>query len=177
MSSVRKRFERRNPAGELARVWDEFCSDLRYEYDARGNLTRLHNADDTAVVMIYNDRDMKVEINDPSQGHWQFAYNALGEMTRKLDARGQALDYEYDEMGRLIVRHELRDINSLNEEFPNRERTLTAQWDNSYGSRSGQPGTLISLSLEDAQSGAIVHSRQYFYDGWGRLNCDRRRHW
>jgi len=86
-----ERIEIKNPLGETEEVHDDLCGLITYGYDATGNLTSVTGADEEDVTMSYDLGGRKIDMDDPDKGYWQYAYNALGEMTRQLDSKDQAM--------------------------------------------------------------------------------------
>jgi YD repeat-containing protein len=50
-------------------------------------------------------------MNDPDVGVCSYAYNALGELIRQVDAKNQTVTMQYDKLGRMTSRAE-PDLNS-----------------------------------------------------------------
>ena len=45
-------------------------------------------------------------MDDPDMGHWDYQYNAYGELIEQRDARNQTSTLRYDALGRMISRVE-----------------------------------------------------------------------
>ena len=158
--------EVKNVLGETTEVYDDNCGQVVYRYDAIGNLTSVKGADGSVVGMSYDGGDRKIAQDDPDKGHLQYAYNALGELTRQLDARNQAIDFEYDPLGRVTHRRELKAVDDLSDTV----YTTVNHQANSY--RTGRPGMSqpSATIYRIGESGAIVHRRKNDYDWFGRVN-------
>ncbi len=61
----------------------DFFQNIYAEYDALGNQTRL---------------------DDPDKGTWDYIYNGLGQITWQMDANGNTVIFNYDELGRPLER-------------------------------------------------------------------------
>ena len=62
-------------------------------------------------AMSYDTRGRKIGMTDPNMGSWSYLYNALGELIRQTDAKGQVGTLTYDVLGRMLTRNE-PDLNS-----------------------------------------------------------------
>ena len=116
--------------------------------------------------MTYDFAGRKTSLNDPDKGYWQYAYNALGEMSRQLDSKGQAVDFSYDVLGRITYRRERKDVASLTDSVHvtvNRESTTYIT--NSIG--KGQVGTVI---YRRGEAGTELQRKVISYDGFGRVD-------
>ncbi len=137
----------RSAWGPMTEVVDANGGRTRYEYDAFGELLRVRDAQDNTVATLgYNPLGMKVSIDDMDRGAWTWTRNALGETTALRDAKGQAVQFEYDLLGR-VTRRTAPDG--------------TASW--SWGSAAGKHeiGRLASLA-------GPGYSENFTYDGIGR---------
>ena len=52
-----------------------------------------------------NLKGFKLTLDDPDMGLWSYAYDALGNLTRQTDARGQRICLYYDPLNRLAGKH------------------------------------------------------------------------
>jgi len=79
------------PFGELASIWDAGWNETRLEYDARGRLARLDH---------------------PDSGAWHYTWNVFGELVSQRDDQlpAGAIDWDYDQLGRLRQRSEREGI-------------------------------------------------------------------
>lgn len=85
-------------------------SDTRYTYDLMGNLTHVKTSDANnsqpssflrTVIMNYNNFGRKIGMNDPDMGNWSYVYDAMGNLTRQTDQKGQVLCFYYDSLNRI----------------------------------------------------------------------------
>lgn len=119
-----------NSLGQLALVRDfsgttspyTWYSDTRYTYDLLGNLTHVttSNPSDSQptswlrqVVMTYNKIGRKISMQDPDMGDWFYIYDALGNLTRQTDEKGQVVCFYYDNLNRLL--RQVQDSTPANE--------------------------------------------------------------
>jgi YD repeat-containing protein len=63
------------------------------------------------TTLTYDLAGRKTRMTDPDMGTWSYAYNALGELERQTDARGQRICLYYDDLGRLTGKHYRTDDN------------------------------------------------------------------
>ncbi len=99
----------KNNQGKTIRIEQEEGAWLEHEYDAVGNLIRT-NANSIITTMSYDIRGRKTGMDDPNMGHWDYRYNALGELIWQKDAEQQEVNLTYDALGRMIQRVELEGI-------------------------------------------------------------------
>jgi RHS repeat-associated protein len=83
---------------------------VEYTYDHFGNL-KTTNAGGVVTTLGYDLRGRKISMTDPDMGAWTYAYNALGELIRQVDAKSQTTTMAYDKLGRMVSRTEA-DLNS-----------------------------------------------------------------
>jgi hypothetical protein len=60
--------------------------------------------------MTYDGRGRKIAMDDPDMGVWTYEYNALGELIKQTDAKGQVVEMAYDVLGRMIERSEAEGV-------------------------------------------------------------------
>jgi RHS repeat-associated protein len=164
----RRRMELRNVLGEITTVYDHRCGMITNEHDAVGNLIRTTGADGVSVTMQYDLRGRKISMSDPDKGHWRYAWNALGERLRQLDPKGQAMDFGYDQLGRITDRWELVDAVGMvrgQGRVLHHERTL---WQNATDPSAPGKGKRLSVIYQMA-SGHEVHRIDHQFDELGRL--------
>lgn len=159
--------EVRNALGETTHVYDENCEVVTYVYDPVGNPLSVTGVDGAVVAMQYDDVGRnKIAMQDPDKGDWEYAYNALGELTRQLDSKNQAIDFVYDEMGRVTNRFELENVGSLGAsgDIVNEEVTT---WNN--GPDGNDIGKVDHVQYLN-NAGQLVHERDMTYDDFGRVS-------
>jgi RHS repeat-associated protein len=98
-----RRIIEQNGAGQLVYAEDHLGNTISHRYDPYGNLIRT----DDGIVLVqmkYDVMGRRTEILDPNTGRRVTTYNAFGEVVAEEDARGLVTRYEYDVLGRLVVR-------------------------------------------------------------------------
>jgi len=81
---------------------------VKYIYDAADRLTQVDKVDasmTTVTTIDYDYASRKLSMDDADMGLWTYNYNALGELTRQVDARGKAVCFYYDSLGRMKGKH------------------------------------------------------------------------
>jgi len=73
-----------------------------YFYYADGNLKQV-NAPGSQLSMTYDRKGNKIGMIDPDMGTWSYVYDALGQLRRQEDARGNVTRIKYDLLGRKIL--------------------------------------------------------------------------
>jgi len=160
--------ELRNALGETVAVYDNACGAVSHTYDAVGNLTRVTGADGAVTTTIYDLSGRKTSMNDPDKGNWQYAYNALGELTRQIDSKSQAIDFAYDNLGRVVDRWERTGVSSLGDGSYATVNRETTTWNNSTSTSVKGKGQITASVYRSGETGAVVQQRNYSYDGLGR---------
>jgi RHS repeat-associated protein len=160
--------ENRNPLGETIEVFDQQCGRVGFTHDAVGNLTSTSGVDGETVTVSWDRMGRKTSLSDPDKGLWRYAYNPLGEMTRQLDSKGQAIDFEYDVLGRVTEKRELRDVGSVTDASFTVVNVEITSYENSSSANARGKGRPESISYRTGESGAILHKRDFIYDGFGR---------
>ncbi|MSQ98592.1 MAG: hypothetical protein EXR85_04760 [Xanthomonadales bacterium] len=162
------RLEQRNALGETTRVYDHLCGKTGYEFDAGGNLVRVTGVDGAATTAVFDLGGRKVSLDDPDKGFWQYGYNPLGEMTRQLDEKSQAIDLVYDQLGRVIHRRELTSVSSLGDNIYTTVNHEEYSWNNSVVQTVKGKGAILQQVYRSGEAGAVLHQRQFSYDSFGR---------
>ncbi|MDP2348541.1 MAG: SpvB/TcaC N-terminal domain-containing protein, partial [Gammaproteobacteria bacterium] len=91
-------------------VTDDLGGRIGYEYDARGNLTKLISKGTTSqplnieTVIGYDLLGRRISLDDPDQGEWAYEYNRFNELVEQEDALGQRTEMSYDALGRMLTR-------------------------------------------------------------------------
>jgi len=96
----------KNVAGQTALMEDPAGGRIRYAYDANNNLLGT-DANGILNTVSYDLRGRKTGMADADMGGWQYAYNALGELIRQVDALSQTTTLQYDVLGRMTRRTEV----------------------------------------------------------------------
>lgn len=78
-----------------------------YSYDGLGNLTKVDVKNGAEIVKTvsakYNNAGLKVEINDPDTGKYNYEYDPLGLMRKQSDARRNVYQFEYDKLNNQVL--------------------------------------------------------------------------
>jgi len=83
---------------------------VSYTYDEADRLTSA--AYGSASTTLDNDlAGRKISMSDADMGSWSYTYDALGNLTRQKDARGQRICLYYDPLNRLLGKHYRPDDN------------------------------------------------------------------
>ncbi|MFK8048924.1 MAG: RHS repeat-associated core domain-containing protein, partial [Halioglobus sp.] len=149
-----------NVLGELVDVYDDENARLSYGYDADGNLAsvrHLGNSSDPHNVLVTMDYDLlgrKTIMDDPDKGHWEYEYNAFGELEIQTNGNNQTSTMNYDALGRMIRRVDRRADGSVESD---------SRWSFNNALTGGGRGSLIAV--DDLSS---YYSESYGYDSLGR---------
>ncbi len=93
-----------NSNGLTGRVQGPEGPAVAYYYDKMGRLVDAVYG--TAVTHLVHDQGgRKTSQSDPDMGTWIYAYDALGNLIRQTDARGQRICLYYDNLNRLTGKH------------------------------------------------------------------------
>lgn len=72
-----------------------------FDYDDKGNLTSICNANTDCSHMEYERHGLPTDIYDFANTHTVNAYNAAGDLISSTNAENETTDYAYDRAGRL----------------------------------------------------------------------------
>ncbi len=81
--------------------WGAGGPETLYSHDGAGNLTGVRDAEGNVTRIAYDPLGRKVEMWDPSMGHWTYGYDAAGNLVQQTDGRGVTLRFTYDALNRL----------------------------------------------------------------------------
>jgi len=142
--------------GQEVQIIDEKSQTLTKTYDPFGNLEQTiaptTGTGANTTVLGYDLRGRKTSMDDPDMGHWVYAYDALGQLRRQTDNKGQVSTLTYDVLGRMATRAEAEG---------------TTAW--TYDSVTKGIGKLGSVS------GPNGYQQNLSYDVYGRPLADVRR--
>ena len=116
--------------------------------------------------MSYDLAGRKTSMDDLDKGVWQYAYNPLGEITRQLDSKNQAVDFTYDSLGRVSNRRELSNVSSLTDSV----YTTVNRETSAYRTASPGKSQLSTVSYRTGESGTVLHKKAFIYDAYGRAD-------
>ncbi|PHS14045.1 MAG: hypothetical protein COA86_16255 [Kangiella sp.] len=155
----------KNEQGELDQTEDAKGSELRYDYNAYGNLLQVNlysggvGAAYVQVINTFDDYGHKTQTNDKDKGIWNYQYNAFDELVEQTNAKNQISYLDYDDAGRLVRRY---------------EPSGTSCWN--YNSTNGRLDNEkifnnANRSISQCSSYNNEHHRKtYFYDSNGRVD-------
>ncbi|MBI4760292.1 MAG: hypothetical protein HY780_03655 [Chloroflexi bacterium] len=106
------------------------------------------------TTITYDHGGRKTALSDPDMGTWTYSYDALGNLTRQTDARGQRICLYYDSLNRLIGKHYRADDNC----------PANPTFDVTYSYDQGTYGKGHRTSMTDASG-----STTWLYDARGRV--------
>lgn len=69
--------------------------EIRYEYDARGNLIEVTGPDGARCEVVYGEGDRPARVIDPLGGQWTFSYDATGRLRRRNDPTGAVMRFHH----------------------------------------------------------------------------------
>lgn len=99
---------RRDVWGRTTEVIPLLPPTASYEYDALDRLVRVTSGGGETTIW-YDQAGRKLGMRDADMGQWAYTYDALGNLRRQTDARGQRICLYYDSLNRLIGKHYRRD--------------------------------------------------------------------
>ena len=142
--------------GQEVEVIDEAGSSLKKYYDPFGNLEQTvaptAGSGANTTVLSYDKRGRKITMADPDMGIWTYAYDALGQLRKQTDNKGQITLLTYDVLGRMKTRNEAEGITT---------------W--TYDTASMGIGKLASIT------GPGGFQQNLAYDTYGRPQADVRK--
>lgn len=148
-----------NANGQTRRVVDSNLYWKQFDFDAFGNAVRVRDSlNNTNQSASFNIRGFRTQSVDTDMGTWNYLFNALGELVQYTDAKGQAVDFQYDSVSRLRQRTEPGPAGAGG--------TVTNGW--TWGSSivDHNVGQLISASVTG--TGVTSYSETHYYDTLGR---------
>ncbi len=75
-------------------------TETKYEYDRRGNPSRMIDADGNVWTYEYDARARRIATTDPDKGRSTYTYDSAGRTLTSTDSRGVTLARTYDALGR-----------------------------------------------------------------------------
>ncbi len=99
----------KNALGEIVQTIDDAGLVADFDYDIQGNQIAMRRTSDVQraevkTTMQYDRSGRKISEFDPDSGGSSTRYNALGEVIRVTDAKGQISENHYDALGRVWKR-------------------------------------------------------------------------
>lgn len=151
--------ERRHASGDIYQVEEGSDADtskrtqITYRYDAAGRLVRTIDSGDNKTFIAYDERDRKIQQDDPNMGVWRYRYNSFGELVWQKDAKSQVSETEYDRLGRVT---KSTDASGTEEHF----------WDSATNGK----GKLQKVEHAENGSNPLHYSKTFNYDSLNRLD-------
>ena len=95
----------KNYLGQNFQIFDAIGNELRYQYNAYGQLlnVRAINTSNVSSLRTSNTYDLygnKLTTNDQDKGLWRYSYSGFGELLNQTDAKSQSVSFTYDVLGR-----------------------------------------------------------------------------
>lgn len=116
-----------NFMGWMTSVIDNGGNEVRYEYYSDGKIksAQIGEMRNTRVLIEYDNLRNRMSVKDPNYGTMSYKNDALGNIKKIVNAQ-YVVDFEYDILGRTIVRkeHDLKD---------NRRRMVQWEYSRDYG--------------------------------------------
>lgn len=149
-----------------------------YAYETISNTIRDRitiSVGGNATTIVSDIRGNRLSIQDPDAGTVTSTYNALNQLTNRIDANGNQTSYAYDLGGRLV---------QAAYSNGNESETITYNYDNAEGAGVGQLASvkkngnndcvflydnLGRISNKTVYDGNTLYSHKYDYNNWGQL--------
>ncbi|HEX7699924.1 MAG TPA: RHS repeat-associated core domain-containing protein, partial [Kofleriaceae bacterium] len=130
-----------------------------YTYDAEGRLIAVTDALGHPTTVEYDMLGRKTATVDPDRGRIETTFLANGLVHESHDASGQVIRFDYDGIGRQILREDLDASNRVT-------RTATWQWDTDpSGTPSGASRGRLVSTTDSQVSTTITTANVYDADG------------
>ncbi|MFA0813678.1 RHS repeat-associated core domain-containing protein, partial [Microbulbifer epialgicus] len=173
--------------GNLVKSVDDAMGEMvhtRYTYDGSGLIKTVTlgsgGLDDPATQSSFEfDRaGYRVQLTDPNTGTVESLYNALGQLVWQEDNKGQAIDYDYDSLGRLTKQTDETGIAEWFYDAPNAKGSLESRsyteggvevFLESYSYRGDSKLQSVTTRLVGGSDNKS-YEHSYGYDTSGRLN-------
>ena len=101
----------KNYLGQNVSVFDALTNELRYQYNAYGQLLNVRainrsNVNSLRTSTTYDVYGNKLTTNDQDKGLWRYTYSGFGELLTQTDAKAQSVSFAYDTLGRKTRRYD-----------------------------------------------------------------------
>jgi len=180
-ANTQKTYQHKNVLGWTMWTEDHDLQRVTFEYDARGNLTKVTDPSSNIKENEYNLLDQKIKMIDPDMGTWEYEYNVLGELTKQWDAKtpkatnptSPTVEMQYDVLGRLVQRIEAEGTSNWTYDDPAISHSLgKLTHENSPGSfiRNFTFDSVGRPSTTEMIIDGIPHTTSLSYDSSGRVD-------
>ena len=154
-------------AGNLVKSIDHNGEAVRYIRDGHGNVLRTEHYDATGaiignetIIATYDITGNRLTLDDPDMGHWEYRYNAFGELKWQKDNKGQIKEIRYDDLGR---------VEEKTEPNPRTGSDITYRWEYDEGNKAkGKLTRACTLSAGIDCIGETFNRDLFTYDDLGR---------
>jgi len=148
---------------EIIEFTQEGTYNTYYEYDLKGNLTKLTDSKGNITQIQYDRLGRKISLNDPDTGITTYTYDKLGNLLTQTDNKGQTISMEYDVLSRLKIKSSLRATGEAISTL------ATYEYDDATPNRNCLGRLSKVTSLRGAPGGGDeAISTSFYYDSEGR---------
>jgi RHS repeat-associated protein len=134
-----------------------------YEYDLKGNLTKVTDNQGNITQIQYDRLGRKILLNDPDTGITTYAYDKLGNLLTQTDNKGNVITMEYDVLSRLVAKR------GLSPQGTGPITLATYEYDDASKSNcKGRLSTVTSLRASPEGASEAISITSYYYDTEGR---------
>lgn len=133
-----------NSQGWVTSVTDANTISTSFQYDALGNLTTVVKPAGGNVLLTYDIRSRKKQLDDPYAGVINYTYSAAGELLNEGVVGGRSSSSTYDDLGRLKTRTDTAN-----------GRNLRAVYEYDCANSVGK---LCSETISDTTAGSAAYS-------------------
>lgn len=158
-----------------------------YYYDVSGNLRQVVVAqDETRKQQYWYDKiNRLIAQNDPNNGgdastgnssdnrNWQFRYNGFGDLVWRKDPKGNIIEYNFDNLGRIIRNYSPTDqteINYLYDQGANAIGAITNITNSNGYTENYKYNQIGQLYEKTALVGGVSYRTNLAYDKYGRIS-------
>lgn len=153
--------ETRDVWGRLTSIVDAMNGTTSYEHDSFNNVTKTIDPANNVIAVEYDQWGRKANMRDPDLGWIHYDVDALGQLYKQVSpiqrALGQSITFEYDALGRMVLRSEPDLVSGWEFDKP------PAQANCATTKSCGQLVEAYTIS-----GGARTYRRTQAYDAFGR---------
>ncbi|MDD5449561.1 MAG: toxin TcdB middle/N-terminal domain-containing protein [Candidatus Omnitrophica bacterium] len=89
---------------EITEYIDGTPHTTQYEYDIKGNLKNLTDANGSITEIFYDSLGRKTKLIDPDTGITQYTYDKMGNLFTQTDNKDQVITFLYDGLSRVMLK-------------------------------------------------------------------------